>query len=113
MKDLPRRDDGHIPKSEKLHPVDADTMAQIEELSKDQAQAVAMLAMSSAQTAENTEALLEVMEDIKDLLVKVIGHFAAPLPGHIIKAMADKEYNPDEGPGEDEDEDKDEADEVP
>src|SRR4051812_34431749 len=103
---LTPRDDAHIPKSEKLHPVDKATMKEIEKLAADQSLAVATLAQGSAITAENSEEIVMLLTDLKDIMVKVCGHFSIPLPRSIQIAMEAKTYDPDaEDEGDDEEDD--------
>lgn len=92
-------------------PIDPAIMAEIESMSKAEANALNTLANASMQTAEMVSIMAETLEELKDILVKVCQHTHMPLPARIADAIALGEYNPDETG--DEDEEDDETADVP
>lgn len=110
-KDLSPRDGAHIPKSEKLSDEQKELMRQVEDLTKSESAALAVLAQASMGTHAACEDMSERLQEIVDLLVKAMQQFGVPLPAALSKAIADKEYDPDYIPTDDEDEDDEEDDE--
>lgn len=84
------------PKLEQLGATEKAAMAEIEEITRDQANALNALATSSMRTAEMCEIMAETLEDIKDILVKVCQGTGMPLPKRIQEQIESKVYDPDE-----------------
>ncbi len=103
---LTPRDGQGIPKSEKISPEEKASMDEIEKMVKDERHALAVLATASMQTADMTGDAVDLLQDVKDILVKVCLHFQIGLPAGIEAAIKAGAYNPDELP-----EDEDDGDE--
>ncbi len=116
-KDLSPRDGSHIPRQERMTPDQKALMQQVEDLTKSESAALAVLAQASLGTQAATEETADRLQEIVDILVKAMQQFGVPLPAALAKAIADKEYDPDEleGPEDDEDdqEEGDGPDKVP
>lgn len=112
-KDLTPRDGANVPKQEQLTKEQKELMKQVEDLTKSESAALAVLAQASLGTQAACEDMNDRLQEIVDLLVKAMTQFGVPLPAGIAKAIADKDYDPDfispEGE-DDEDEDEDEED---
>ena len=111
-KDLSPRDGAHIPRQERMTEEQRMLMQQVEDLTKSESAALAVLAQASLGTQAAVEDAADRLQEIVDLLVKAMKQFGVELPAAISKAMADKEYDPDyiepEGPegGEDDEEEE-------
>ncbi len=99
--ELTPRDGAKLPP--KAPPMDPAVMAEIEAMSKAEANALNTLAQASLHTSEMVSLMAETLEDIKDILIKVCGSTGMPLPKRISEAMKLGEYDPDEIAAEDED----------
>ena len=89
------------------HGQDAELARQIEQLAKDETNTLAVLAHGIRATAEAGEVTVALLQDIRDILVKVCMHTAMPLPARIQTAIEQKEYDPDEPEDDDEEDDED------
>ncbi len=108
-KDLSPRDGAHIPKQERMTDEQKALMQQVEDLTKSESAALAVLAQASLGTQAATEDMADRLREIVDILVKAMIQFQVPLPAALAKAIADKEYDPDSlDDEEDEEEDEDE-----
>lgn len=115
MKELSPRDGAHVPKAERLSADQKALMQQVEDLTKSESAALAVLAQASLGTQAATEDMADRLREIVDLLVKTLQHFHIPLPAALSKAIEENDYDPDfiEPEGDDpEDEDEDEDDDV-
>jgi len=112
-KELSPRDGAHIPKSEKLSEEQKELMRQVEDLTKSESAALAVLAQASMGTHAACEDMSERLQEIVDLLVKAMQQFGVPLPAALSKAIADKEYDPDFiAPDDDEDDDEEDSEDL-
>lgn len=109
MKDLNPRDGASVPKMERLNPEQIALMQQVEELTKSESKALAVLAQASLSTQAAAEFAADRLEEIVDILVKTVTQFGVPLPARLSKAIADKEYDPDSLDGDKGDDDDDET----
>lgn len=106
-KDLSPRDGAHIPKQERMTDEQKALMQQVEDLTKSESAALAVLAQATLGTQAASEENADRLQEIVDILVKAMIQFGVPLPAALAKAIADKEYDPD-SLDEDEDEEEDE-----
>lgn len=108
-KDLSPRDGSHIPKQERMTHDQKALMQQVEDLTKSESAALAVLAQASLGTQAATEDMADRLREIVDLLVKAMLQFGVPLPAQLAKAIEDKEYDPDfiDPEGDDEDDEED------
>lgn len=102
--ELTPRDGAKIPPKTPVPPIDPAVMAEIESMSKAEANALNAMAKASMETAEMCAIMVELLGDIKDILVKVCGSTGMPLPKHIADDIEEKVYNPDEVAEDDDDE---------
>ncbi len=110
-KDLSPRDGAHIPKQERLSDDQKALMKQVEDLTKSESAALAVLAQATLGTQAATEDMADRLREIVDLLVKAMQQFGVPLPAALQKAITDKDYDPDFiEPDDDEDDDDDDDD---
>lgn len=113
-RDLTPRDGSHIPKQERLTQDQKALMKQVEDLTKSESAALAVLAQASLGTQEATEDMADRLREIVDILVKAMQQFGVPLPAALTKAIAEKDYDPDfiepESPEGDEEDEEDAAD---
>ncbi len=114
-KDLTPRDgvEGiHIPKQERMTPDQKALMQQVEDLTKSESAALAVLAQASLGTQAATEDMADRLREIVDILVKAMQQFGVPLPAALTKAIAEKDYDPDFIDTEEDDEDDDDDDDA-
>ena len=109
-RDLTPRDDSHIPKREQMTPDQKRLMQQVEDLTKSESAALAVLAQAMMDTRENTEDMMDRLREIVDILTKAMIQFGVPLPAALQKAITEKDYDPDfiESDEDEDDEDPDE-----
>lgn len=110
-KDLSPRDGAHIPRQERMTVEQKALMQQVEDLTKSESAALAVLAQASLGTQEATADMSDRLREIVDLLVKAMIQFGVPLPAALQKAIADKEYDPDDINPEEPEGDEDDEDE--
>ncbi len=117
MQNLTPRDGAKIPDPDKPNLSPQDLAAEIARLTQSESAALTILASEMQAARFATEDNTDLLQSIKDLLVKAMGHFGIPLPAGIEADMKtlDKDgeplYNPDalNDSEEDEDDDEDEA----
>jgi len=110
---LTPRDGARIPNKEKMTPEQIEVMRQVEELTKSESAALAVLAQAQAATQVAVEDSADRLQAIMDMMVKCLAHFGVPLPAAIQADIEAKAYDPD-SIMDDEDEDGDEdGDEEP
>lgn len=113
-KDLSPRDGAHIPRQERMSEDQKALMQQVEDLTKSESAALAVLAQASLGTQAATEDMADRLREIVDLLVKAMLQFGVPLPAALQKAIDDKDYDPDSlDDEEDEDDEEEEAEVTP
>lgn len=101
------RDGAHIPRREQVSPDEQAAIREIERLAGSEAQAMTVLAQSALRSADATEDGADLLEDIRDILIKVCQNFSIPLPKRIADALESGDLNPDKEEDDDgDDEDK-------
>ncbi len=110
-RDLTPRDGSHIPKQERMTEDQKALMKQVEDLTKSESAALAVLAQAMMATQEASEDTADRLREIVDILVKAMQQFGVPLPAALTKAIADAEYDPDfiEPESDEEDEEDEDA----
>ena len=95
--DLTPRDGAKMPPKPEALPNDQKAvMDEIEKLAGDQANATTAMASGALRSADANEESADVLNDIRDILVKVCDHFGVPLPARLVKAKENGEYDPDD-----------------
>lgn len=109
---LTPRDGKGIPKSENLSPLEKADLEKIQDMVKDERHALAVLATASMQTADGMGDAVDLLQDLKDILVKVCVHFSIGLPKGIQEAMDAGVYSPDDLPDDEDEGDEDDEEDV-
>lgn len=93
MPELIPRDGAQMPpKRERFSADERALYNEIEAMSRSEAAAINTLAAASLRTADAVEAMADILDDLKAIMVKIAMHTRMPLPEGIKRA----EYDPDE-----------------